>query len=430
MTKVKLEPLGPIEGKKKISSIKALRILNLITDTIKNVRILGSIHNIVKIYRAKNLETNRSFFDTKIAIDVENEFIGALEKYVEASLQIDEFMNNPQKDVERFKHVVFVEHLYAFDEDSSMRSKVEKIPQMFLDLKETTGEIWRLLNRYPQIYTSIDLMVSEVGWDCDEKSTEIIESLEVLKKYMEERFATTPAEDRDQTDLLKELQNKELQNDKTIKQLEANLAKAMNYRKDEISKRNAEITRLQNNLQQIERNSTEMVRRLKLEAESQEATDNKNSEARRLKLQEELSKLKGTFKQVRTENRIEEEKLRKEKWKEENSLEDWLRKFDKDMNEKQGNLDELEAAYEEEKKQLVLLEERFQPLEQEYEKILKDIERRENKRLLDLANLEERIAAAVKIQRWVRRLKRMGLFGKKKKKKKKKGKKGKKGKKK
>jgi len=47
----------------------------------------------------------------------------------------------------------------------------------------------------------------------------------------------------------------------------------------------------------------------------------------------------------------------------ETEIENWLRKYDTDMGEKQDEYEEIDALYQVEKKQLVELEERFKILE-------------------------------------------------------------------
>lgn len=80
--------------------------------------------------------------------------------------------------------------------------------------------------------------------------------------------------------------------------------------------------------------------------------------------------------------------------------------------------------YEEEKKQLAELEDKFKPLEEEYLKIIEERRTLERIRRMEEESLNKKIKAAVVIQSYWRGFKlRKGLF-----KKAKKGKKGKKGK--
>ena len=125
------------------------------------------------------------------------------------------------------------------------------------------------------------------------------------------------------------------------------------------------------------------------------------------------------------EHRDQEQILRKEKWKHETNVEGLLARYDDDMTKKQNEIDELEALYEEEKRQLQELEEKFKPLEEEYLKILDERRTLERIRRMEEESLNKKVKAAIIIQSYWRGFKlRKGLF-----KKKGKGKKGKKGKK-
>ncbi len=109
----------------------------------------------------------------------------------------------------------------------------------------------------------------------------------------------------------------------------------------------------------------------------------------RTKHQQELNQLKQQFLALVQDHREQEQQLRKEKWKHETTVEGLLNRYDNEMGTKQvsqvesrqafwsmakssclkDELDNLTALYEEEKKQLSELEEKFKPLEEEYLKV-------------------------------------------------------------
>ena len=137
-----------------------------------------------------------------------------------------------------------------------------------------------------------------------------------------------------------------------------------------------------------------------------------------------MNQLRQQFQNLVLEHREQEQILRKEKWKHETNVEGLLSRYDDDMTKKQNEIDEIEALYEEEKKQLQELEEKFKPLEEEYLKILDERRTLERIRRMEEDSLNKKVKAAVVIQSYWRGFKlRKGLF-----KKKGKGKKGKKGK--
>lgn len=138
-----------------------------------------------------------------------------------------------------------------------------------------------------------------------------------------------------------------------------------------------------------------------------------------------MNRLKQEFQNSVRDHREQEQILRKEKLKHETNVEELLSRYDADMTRKQNEIDEIEALYEEEKKQLQELEQKFKPLEEEYLKILEEKRIQERIRRMEEESLNKKVKAAIIIQSYWRGFKlRKGLF--KKKGKAKKGKKGKK----
>ena len=137
----------------------------------------------------------------------------------------------------------------------------------------------------------------------------------------------------------------------------------------QIQVRNDQIRKLDNDLKNVEKFSTDLVKRTKTDAEQQESSETKASDGRKAKLQQELNQLRQQFQTLVLEHREQEQQLRREKWKHETNVEGLLHKYDDDMTRKQNEYDEIHALYEEEKKQLSELEEKFKPLEEEYQKV-------------------------------------------------------------
>ena len=133
----------------------------------------------------------------------------------------------------------------------------------------------------------------------------------------------------------------------------------------------------------------------------------------RAKLQNELNQLRQQFQSLVLEHRDQEQILRKEKLKNEATVENLLGRYDEDMTRKQSEFDEIEALHKEEKIQLEELEEKFKPLEEEYVKIVEERRMQENMRRIEQETLNKKIMAAIVIQSFWRGFKlRKGLFKK------------------
>lgn len=79
----------------------------------------------------------------------------------------------------------------------------------------------------------------------------------------------------------------------------------------QIRKKNDIIKRLQSELHQIEKYSEEQIRRVRADAEKQEAADEKNSDGKRQKLQTEVAQLRSQLQNATLEHRESEQELRR-----------------------------------------------------------------------------------------------------------------------
>ena len=83
------------------------------------------------------------------------------------------------------------------------------------------------------------------------------------------------------------------------------------YEYFQIRKKNDIIKRLQSELHQIEKYSEEQIRRVRADAEKQEAADEKNSDGKRQKLQTEVAQLRSQLQNATLEHRESEQELRR-----------------------------------------------------------------------------------------------------------------------
>ncbi|CAF3787429.1 unnamed protein product [Rotaria magnacalcarata] len=252
---------------------------------------------------------------------------------------------------------------------------------------------------------------------------DLMRVLKMLRDSAMERFLTTPLEEREKVDQMKNLSIRLSSNEAVIAKLEKELNDAVAERDAEIKARNDEIRKIQSDLNNVERNQQEMLKRIRMETESAEVSETKNSEGRRHKLQMDINACRQKLQEQQQKNKKTESDLRKEKWRQETGLETWLTKYDNEMRQKQDEYDEIETAYTEEKRLLIELEERFEKLKEEYDKIMAERDDEEKRLAMEKALRERRWRAAGHIQRfWLGYKVRKGLKAKKKKKGKKSGK--------
>lgn len=241
--------------------------------------------------------------------------------------------------------------------------------------------------------------------------------LKMLRDSAMERFLTTPLEEREKLEQMKNLSTRLSSNEAIIAKLEKELNDAIAERDSEIKARNDEIRKIQADLNNVERNQQEMLKRIRMETESAEVSETKNSEGRRHKLQLDINTYRQKLQEQQQRNKKTESDLRKEKWRQETGVETWLTKYDNEMRQKQDEYDQIEAEYTNEKRLLIELEERFEKLKEEYDKIMTERKDEEERLEMEKALRERRWRAAGHIQRFWQGYKvRKGLKAKKKKK--------------
>ncbi|KAL9957050.1 hypothetical protein ACROYT_G038634 [Oculina patagonica] len=253
----------------------------------------------------------------------------------------------------------------------------------------------------------------------------MIDEVTTLRAILFEKLLTTPSEEKERKQYLKQIVAREMKSSETGRKLQEELKRAIDDKENEISKRNDIIRRLKNDIYNVDKNAEEQSRRVITEAAKQDASEMKTSDSKKSKLQQEIIELKKKLEADTLAHRESELALRKRKYKIETEVENWIQKFDTDMGERQDEFDALDVIYTEEKRQLNELEERFKTLEKEYLEIVEA--RRIAKEKAEAA--ERELNLKIRAARLIQSLWRAHKARKALKNKKKKGKKGKKGKK-
>ncbi|XP_061183426.1 dynein regulatory complex protein 10-like [Saccostrea echinata] len=232
-----------------------------------------------------------------------------------------------------------------------------------------------------------------------------IKDMNDLRDVLLNKLLTTPEEEKERMQYIQEVSKRERQNAVVIEDLEQKLKAAMDEKDEEIKKKNSVIRKLQADLRQIEKFSDENNKRVTNEAEKQEQADLKNSEGKKQRLMTELNQLKTQLQNAVMEHRENEQELRRKKFRVESQVENWIQKYDTDMNERQNEYEEIDLVYTEEKKQLHELEERFKTLEAEYQQIMEERRVAREKREAAEREMALMVKAATTIQAFWRSFK-------------------------
>ncbi|KAJ3045560.1 hypothetical protein HDV00_009217 [Rhizophlyctis rosea] len=277
------------------------------------------------------------------------------------------------------------------------------------DLKETSRSLRAATRTLTRHFASNPTALSKLRYLKSTKPPVIgyFESLiQEIKMLVYERLRITVEEEKAKQDQLSGIIAKEQKTSNEVRVLKEELEKAKKERMSEINKKNEAIRRLkgafelkaQDELRDIKHQAEETTKRLEARSKQKEDSDLQQFRDREHALRTEILHLTTLASETTKRNRDEEAQLRKRKFKIESEVENWIHKYDQDMDEKQTELEDITAIYLEEKAQLDELTARHAELQREYEKIMEE-RRVENEIKKEKEKEHQRLwAAAVRIQ--------------------------------
>ncbi|NXQ11723.1 DRC10 protein, partial [Peucedramus taeniatus] len=252
-----------------------------------------------------------------------------------------------------------IQHLLTSPGDEKSIRAAEK------RLKCSLRNILRLFLANPLLYHGLkyEVRVRESPADV------FIKAFMEFRDFTLERLLTTPEEEKEKIQFMKDISLRVEKNTETISALRGELAGVIQTRDEEVSRKDKTIENLKTSMEDLAKNCKADIRLIMKEGEKQQKEDEEASQDRCARLKQDIQHLGTQFNALVLEHRASELVLRKEKCKAEKEIQKWVQKYDKDMTEKQTIYEEVQAVYNEEKEQLSLLMEKHAMLLQEYTQI-------------------------------------------------------------
>ncbi|KAJ3248281.1 hypothetical protein HDU78_001287 [Chytriomyces hyalinus] len=222
--------------------------------------------------------------------------------------------------------------------------------------------------------------------------------LQEVKVLVYERLKTSVEEEKAKQDQLSVIIAKEQKTSNEVRLLKEELDKAKRERTTEVSKRNEIIRRLKEELRDIKQQAEDTTKRLESRSKQKEDQELQIAKDKELAMKDEIKRSTEELRDTVKKNREEEAILRKKKFKVESEVENWIHKYDQDMDEKQAELEDITAIYNEEKAQLDELQARYGELQKEYEKIMEERRIAQEERIAQEKKLRHMHECATKIQ--------------------------------
>ncbi|NWT98672.1 DRC10 protein, partial [Urocynchramus pylzowi] len=232
-------------------------------------------------------------------------------------------------------------------------------------LKCSLRNILRLFLANPLLYHGLKYEV----WVRESPADVFIKAFMEFRDFTLERLLTTPDEEKEKIQFMKDISLRVEKNTETISALQGELAGVIQTRDEEVSSKDKTIEHLKTSMEDLTKNCKAEIQLIMKEGEKQQKEDEEASQDRCARLKQDIERLGTQFNALVLEHRASELVLRKEKCKAEKEIQKWVQKYDTDMTEKQTTYEELQAVYNEEKEQLSLLMEKHAMLLQEYTEI-------------------------------------------------------------
>ncbi|KAJ3199252.1 hypothetical protein HDU82_000596 [Entophlyctis luteolus] len=222
--------------------------------------------------------------------------------------------------------------------------------------------------------------------------------LQEVKLLVYERLKTSVEEEQARLDQLSVIVAKEQKTSNEVRLLKEELEKAKKERSTEVSKRNEAIRKLKDELREIKQQAEDTTKRLESRSKQKEDQELQQAKDKEVSLRHEIETYTQNLADMIKKNREEEALLRKKKFKVESEVENWIHKYDQDMEEKQAELEDITTIYNEEKAQLDELQTRYNDLQKEYDRIMEERRVQQENRIAEEKRLKVMHLCATKIQ--------------------------------
>jgi hypothetical protein len=184
--------------------------------------------------------------------------------------------------------------------------------------------------------------------------------------------------------------------------LKEELEKSRKHRLHEINKKNDVIRKLKEELRDIKLQAEDATKKMSSRSKQKEDSDLQIFKDHETVLVSEITNLTSNLTDLELSNREIESQYRRRKFKIESEVENWISKYDQEMEEKQLEIDDISNLFEEERKALSVLQSKYDAMKQKYDVIMEERRLAEQKEREQKELLERQTKAAIVIQALVR----------------------------
>jgi len=339
----KLEPIKNIKPtKKRITIPQSTCIINILDDLIRQFEIIDYIHLIT---------ANIDIVAEQVSLDLTDKDPCLTDVYMPGLQQT-------------------LAHMCQNHQSLMMNETKLDRPTLTMLVQNSTKDMLRVLMKRSKLFERLKVELAEQKKaEGGSHVAELTSLLQELRACVYDRLVLTPAEEKEMfLQSMKALEKDERYQER-IGALRQQKAELVEQYERKIKVQNDLIRNLEVECKEVERAGNERIADLKKKADLLGNIQCNDSKARLERYSRELEELKKQLRSHEEEHRHQELQLRKERWKYDGHNEALLRKYDNTFTIKQNKYDEIKRAYAEETAVLAELEEKFKPLEAEYNKV-------------------------------------------------------------
>ncbi|TPX45617.1 hypothetical protein SeMB42_g01697 [Synchytrium endobioticum] len=200
----------------------------------------------------------------------------------------------------------------------------------------------------------------------DDQGQRFLELLGEVRVALYERLRISADEEKTRAERLAALVAKEQKTAAEATQLTSELEAARVDREKQVKAKTEVVKKLKDELETLKAQNADTVKKLELKSRGRQQAELQNFAEKEVALKAEIETLSSRLDTTIKSNREEESNMRRRKFKIESEVENWIHKYDQDMEEKQNEYEELLAVFLEEKAQLDEISFRHKQLQNEY----------------------------------------------------------------
>ncbi|CAK6966621.1 dynein regulatory complex protein 10 [Scomber scombrus] len=349
--------------RKKLLSLEAQRIIDILENCISKVEIAASLPALLQ------LDSMSSIVDKELS----------------RALRVHQILHERLETLEGVR-----QESEGAQEGEEGEAKWRATAQLERDMKNSVRDLFRLFRAHPDTFFGLK---TELGMKVGESEYKIIRELKRFHGHIIEKLLTSLDEELQQV-LSKQSSSLPAHDMKHIISLEKEMSAAIKQRDVEIS----EQKELESSLQ--ENDTQEAVLSVLADKECQSYI--KTSKTKQASIQQEIDKLNIQLNNLILENRAAERVIQEKNEKLETEIEYLLQTFDEEIGEKQADLEISENDCEQDEGELKKLEKPYAVLEVECNQIQERRRLAEERRKVEMEELELKTKAAIFAQAWWR----------------------------